>query len=199
MLCASCVHWTVEQFSYGGLQKRWGELIPGKITPGYKNKFQQEASRANAPFLQTRLLFKYCSQGCINRFYLMRNARDAWPRKNIVNCSSYATVEGGMEGIPIPGVLWSICATESHGTSTVKGHTFYPGLYEKAVYFRLPAHRQIRPDLGVAGKCEICASEFEKGIRVKETSYFCCNKHYLEWWRTRNPDAFQMLNVETKN
>lgn len=194
MLCASCVHWTVELFSYSTLEERWTSLIGNDITPGYKDKFIKESKKMSVNFDQTSLSFKYCSKGCLDRFYIMRNPRDDRPKKRVTTCSSYSTSAAAKEGIPVPGPLWNICTIESHGVSQVKGQTFYPGLYENTIYFRLPTHRAIPPELNGSGKCLICDSVFQHGIRIEEVSHFCCNKHYLEWWRARNPEMFEKLN-----
>jgi len=194
MLCASCVHWTVELFSYSALEERWNSLIGNAITPGYKDKFIKESKKMLVNFDQTTLSFKYCGKGCLDRFYIMRNPQDDRPRKRVTTCSSYSTSVAAKEGFPVPGPLWNFCTTESHGVSRAKGQTFYPGLYENTIYFRLPAHREIQPELNASGKCLICDSLFHHGIRIEEVSHFCCNKHYLEWWRARNPEMFEKLN-----
>lgn len=194
MLCASCVHWTVELLSCTTLEERWIDLIETSITPGYREKYVRESEKQGIAFSQTNLYFKYCNKGQLTRFYVMRDPEDVRPRKAITECNHYSASIEALEGVPIPGPFWNICSTESHGTSDIKGQRFHPGLYEGSTYFRIPAHKGVRPEVGVAGKCMICENEFKKGIQVTETSSFCCNKHYLEWWKARNPDAFLRLN-----
>ncbi len=196
MLCTSCVHWTVELFSYSELEERWGSLIVNEITPGYKDMFIKESEKRSIDFSAARLSFKYCSKGCLSRFYIMRNPRDFRPKKMVSTCSSYSSVAAGKEGIPVPGTFWSLCTTEFHGTSKINGQVFYPGLYENSTYFRIPAHRNIRPELQASGTCVICDSIFEQGIRIMEVSHFCCNTHYLQWWKSRNPQMFNKLNQD---
>lgn len=196
MLCTSCVHWTVELFSYSALEERWTKLIGNVITPGYKDKFIKESEKQSLDFDNTYLSFKYCSKGCLDRFYIMRNPRDDKPKKMVATCSSYSTSAAAKEGIPVPGPLWTICTTESHGATRIGGQLFYPGLYENSTYFRIPAHSNILPELNASGNCVICNSSFDHGIRIQEVSHFCCNKHYLEWWRARNPEMFKKLNKD---
>ena len=82
MLCTSCVHWTVELFSYSALEERWTKLIGNVITPGYKDKFIKESEKQSLDFDNTYLSFKYCSKGCLDRFYIMRNPRDDKPKED---------------------------------------------------------------------------------------------------------------------
>ncbi len=196
MLCTNCVHWTVELFSYSTLEERWTSLIGNVITPGYKDKFIKEGKRLSIDFEQTKLSYKYCSKGCQSRFYIMRNLRDDRPKKMVNECASFSTSAVSKKGIPVPSRLWTICTTESHGVSRTDGQVFYPGLYEDTIYFRIPAHGNIRPKLNTRGICVVCDSPFQHGIRIQESSHFCCNKHYLEWWRARNPEMFNKLNKD---
>ena len=62
MLCGSCVHWSVELFSYSALEERWNSLIGHVITPGYKDKFIKEGEKLSIDFDQTRISFKYCGK-----------------------------------------------------------------------------------------------------------------------------------------
>ena len=136
----------------------------------------------------------------VHRFFWSKNRqRDDRPKKLVSTCSSYSTSAAAKEGIPVLGFWWAICTTESHGTSRIGGQVFYPGLYENRTYFRIPAHRNILPELNPRGTCVICESHFQHGIRIQEVSHFCCNKHYLEWWRTRNPEMFEKLNKNWAN
>lgn len=194
MLCGNCIHWTVELLSYSEFKERWAKLIGSVITPGYRQKFIRESKKLSLDFDDTKLFYKYCGKGGLDRFYIMRNPKDDRPRKKVANCLSYSTSVATKDGIPIPGPFWNICTTESHGISQVEEQVFYPGLYENSTYFRIPAHHNIQPELNVRGKCIVCDSSFQRGIRVQETAYFCCNKHYLAWWRTRNPEMFKKLN-----
>ena len=194
MLCLQCVHWTVESFTYATLKEKWEKLLSTPITPGYRQKFEKESLRLAIDFAETELPFKYCGKGCVDRFYVVRNHNDIKPKRKITNCSSFSVTESAASEIPVPGPLWQICTTESHGPTVVRGQQFYPGLYENTLYFRIPAHKAIRPEIGNPGQCTVCGSEFEHGIMVHEVSTFCCNRHYLQWWKERNPKLFEKLN-----
>jgi hypothetical protein len=184
----------VESFTYATLKKKWDRLLSTPITPGYRQKFKRESQRLAIEFAETELPFKYCGKGCVDRFYVVRNPKDIKPKKRFATCASFSVTESAASEIPIPGPLWQICTTESHGPTMVRGQQFYPGLYENTLYFLLPAHNSIRPEIGHPGRCTVCASEFERGIMIHEVSSFCCNRHYLQWWKERNPKLFDKLN-----
>jgi len=194
MLCKECVHWTVEIFTYEGLNEKWEELIGTTITPGYKDKFLKESKRILREFEETQLSFKYCAKGCIDRFYIMRHAADLKPKKVVNSCSYFSTSNEPSSDFPVPGPLWIFCATESHEPTVYRGQTFIPGLYENTQYFRIPTHKHILPEVGVSGQCSVCGCDFERGIVVREVIYFCCNKHYLQWWKDHHPKSFERLN-----
>lgn len=194
MLCAQCIHWTVELFKYEDLKERWDSLLGTEITAGYKDRFLRESKQLSQDFSETELLFKYCGKGCVDRFYIMRNPNDTKPKKNIASCPLFNVTSTSSDEFPIPGPLWNFCSTESHGPTVLKGQKFLPGLYEKSIYFRIPTHNNIQPEIGVSGQCSVCSNDFERGIVVREITYFCCNKHYLQWWKKRHPKAFEKLN-----
>jgi hypothetical protein len=194
MLCTQCSHWTAETFTYYTLEATWNRLHGVPIPPGLKTKFRTHAERFGCDFSETELPFVYCRKGCISRFYVIRKAHDHRPRRVIVSCPSYSIAAQDNEELPSLSHLWQLCATESHGPTVVHGHQFYPGLCENFAYFRLPAHRSIRPEIGVTGQCFICGQSFDKGIAVQETTWLCSNRHYLQWWRMRNPAVFERLN-----
>ena len=194
MLCENCVHWTVELFTYENLQKRWESIIAMPITPGYKEKFQKESELFQVDFEKTEMLYKYCAQGRIDRFYVMRNPRDSRPKKQIVNCLDYATSIDSRSQFMIPSPIWTLCCSGAHGISEIKGQKFYPGLCENKSYYRVPGHGKIRPEIIKQGECTVCGEQFGRGLRVTEQTYFCCNRHYLEWWSGRNLEQFEKLN-----
>jgi hypothetical protein len=194
MLCKECVYWTAEVFTYDGLHAKWDSLLGTAITPGYEEKFLKESKRLSLEFSETQLSFKYCAKGCIDRFYIMRTPLDMKPKKVIHSCSYFSTSDEPTTDFPIPGPLWSYCATEAHGPTVYRGQTFVPGLYEHTQYFSLPTHNRTLPEIGVAGQCSICGSDFERGIVVREITFFCCNKHYLQWWKGHHPKTFEKLN-----
>ena len=60
------------------------------------------------------------------------------------------------------------------------------------MYRRIPWYGKNRPQIvKVTGTCSVCNDPFENGIQVddeKGPARFCCNAHYLEWWKQRHPD-----------
>jgi len=194
MLCKQCVHWTVELFTYEKLEEKWDTLLGTKITPGYEDKFLKESKRLSRDFSETELPFKYCNNGYIDRFYIMRNPNDAKPKKNITSCAFFSVTSASATEFPVPGPLWNFCSTESHGPTLLRGQMFLPGLYENTLYFRIPTHNNVQPEIGVQGRCSVCCKDFEHGIMIHEITHFCCNRHYLQWWQERNPKIFEKLN-----
>jgi hypothetical protein len=194
MLCTHCVHWTTETFTYETLEKTWDDLHDTPITPGLKTKFRKEAERLGKDFSEVELPFLYCRKGRLNRFYIIRKNGDQRPRKSVTSCPFYSFGTEDTKTSPINGPLWQFCTTEAHGPTVVRGHQFYPGLCENFTYFRLPAHRAIRLEIGVSGQCSVCGDPFDRGMVVRETTWFCSNRHYLQWWRLRNPKLFEKLN-----
>ena len=194
MQCADCSCWIISEFSYRELQEKWNKLIGGPITPGYRKRFEKEGKRLGIPVDEVNLAFKYCLKGKLNRFYIVKHPNDTRPSKKVVDCSGFTTATIGVTEFPIPSPLWSKCMKESHGPTRVQGQIFYPGLREQNGYSRIPAHGTIRPMLIHQGTCDICGSEFSQGLLVREVTHFCCNKHYLQWWKDRNPEMYEKLN-----
>jgi len=193
MQCADCSCWTISGFSYIELHEKWNELIGATITPGYKKRFEKEGKRLGIPTDEVTLSFKYCLKGKLNRFYIVKHSRDTRPSKKVTDCPGFTTATIGVAEFPIPSPLWAICMEETHGPTKVKGQVFYPGLREHC-YSRVPAHGTIKPLLIDDGTCDICGSEFLRGLMVKEVTQFCCNKHYLQWWKDRHPKLYEKLN-----
>lgn len=194
MLCKQCVYWTIESFTYQKLVEKWGTLLGTNITPGYEDKYQRESRRSSRAFSEIELPFKYCGKGCIDRFYIVRNLHDTRPKREISSCASFNNTSIPTTEITIPSPFWNVCSTESHGPTVFQGQQFFPGLYENTLYFRIPAHKNARPETGTQGRCSVCGNDFENGIRIHEITYFCCNRHYLQWWKERNPKIFEKIN-----
>ncbi len=193
MQCDECSCWTVSEFTYEELHHKWNDLIGAGITPGYKKRYEKKSAKLGVPVDDVRLSFKYCLKGKLNRFYIVKHPRDIRACKNITDCSGFTTAAVGVKEFPVPSPLWTICMRETHGQSRVNGHTFYPGLHEKC-YSRIPAHGAIRPLLIDNGRCDICGDDFTRGIMLTEVTHFCCNKHYLQWWKDRHPGLYEKLN-----
>ncbi len=192
--CSLCSCWVVSDLLFQELQDLWTKLIGGPATPGYRNRYLKRSNALGIPIEEVKLTLKYCARGRIDRFYIVKNPNDTKPVKRVANCPSFTNEAAGIEGIEIPGPFWSLCQKESHGESTVKGQLFHPGLVENHNYARIPAHGKCKPLRIDEGVCAICGSEFSRGIMIREITTFCCNKHYLEWWKTQHPDIYTNLN-----
>ena len=193
MLCDECSCWTVSELTYKKLHKKLNELIGSGITPGYKKRYEKEAKELDLPVDEVVLAFKYCVKGKLSRFYIVKHARDTKACKKVTNCSGFTTATIGVEDFPIPSPLWATCMQEAHGVTRVNGLIFYPGLREHC-YSRIPAHGSTKPLLTNNGRCDICGDEFSRGVLIKEITHFCCNKHYLQWWKDRHPKLYEKMN-----
>lgn len=192
--CALCSCWKISDLLYQELQDLWIKLIGGPITPGYLNRYLKRSGELGIPVEEVKLPFKYCAKGKFTRFYFVKSPTDTKPVKEMAGCPSFTSEQNGGEEIMIPSPFWSLCQQESHGQSSVEGQSFYPGLVENFHYSRIPAHGKNKPLLVDGGTCSICGREFSTGIMVKEITTFCCNKHYLEWWKVKHPEMYAKLN-----
>ena len=194
--CDKCAAWTVSEFTYQELCSKWRELIGGTITDGYIKRYKKQGERQGQSWQELPLAFKYCAQGMLTRFYIVKRPDDTKACKIVNDCPGFTALGMKIIEFPIPSPLWTVCLKESHGPSQVKGQLFVPGLCENRVYFRVPAHGEIRPEIIHAGTCDVCGNDFSQGIIMKEVTYFCCNKHYLQWWRKEHPWEYQEFNKE---
>lgn len=191
--CDECSCWTITEFTYDELHNAWNRLVGAAITPGYKKRFEREARSRKLPLEEVTLPFKYCAKGKLSRFYISKHATDTKACKKVINCSGFTTATIGVEEFPIPSPMWALCMQETHGPKRVNGHIFYPGLREHC-YSRIPAHGAIKPLFIDDSRCDICGNEFSRGLVVREETHFCCNKHYLQWWKARHPKLYEKLN-----
>jgi hypothetical protein len=111
--------------------------------------------------------------------------------------------------VTIPYPSWTYCANIRTRSSTPAGPIFITGLKEfgakpieednmwiidpsGATYVRVPCDDDRFPELGTSGVCCICSRKFQNGIGLatdKEMALgFCCNKHYVDWWKWKHPD-----------
>jgi len=193
MQCDECSCWRVSEFSYKELHGKWDELVGATMTPGYKKRYEKEARNLNVPVDEVTLSYKYCLKGKLSRFYIVKHPRDTRACKKVTDCPGFTTATIGVREFPVPSPLWATCMQEAHGACRVNGHKFYPGLREHC-YSRIPAHGAIMPSLVNDGRCDICGNDFTRGIVIKEVTQFCCNKHYLQWWKDRHPKLYDKLN-----
>jgi len=184
----------VGDFTYSELRRKWETLVGGRITAGYARRFQREGERLELPWEEIALTFKYCAKGMLTRFYIVKGLADTKPKKIVRNCPEFSAAGSNIVEFPVPSPLWTICQQEPHARKKVKGQLFLPGLCENYTYFRIPAHGRIEPEIVNDGICDICGREFSRGLVVREITCFCCNKHYLQWWRREHPDEYSKFN-----
>ncbi len=197
--CAGCAYWRSFSLTYDELALKWDTFIGGGITPGHKKRYQRAQAKQRVSFSEVILHYKTCAQGQLNRFYVMKDPKDLKPMIPMKNCSAFAKI-GKVESskpFTIPSPFWITCSMESHGVTRVKGCDFTPGLYENSIYFRVPVHNDVKPQVVKDGTCSVCGEAVERGLEVREVQTFCCNEHYLRWWQERHPELFRSLNKAT--
>ena len=93
----------------------------------------------------------------------------------------------------IPNPLMTFCANYRTRETAPRGEIYSEGLTEEAcTYPRIPWHAGQGPRMkDSAGQCGVCGRSFTRGIRLAlrdgSTLRFCCNAHYLKWWRQQHP------------
>lgn len=125
---------------------------------------------------------------------------------NYLNPSERSTPEGHclVRQVPIPNPHWTYCENgtecrprkpEPRDVPSPVGPIYGSGLYEQGCS-RVPWHGDQSPFEAESGTCTICgkqdgpvlvvplAAEDTGGSRF---AVFCCNEHYREWWKERNP------------
>lgn len=192
--CDRCGAWVIAEFTFHQLCDKWKAHIGGKLTDGYEKRFRREGVRLGIPWEEVILPFKYCAQGKLTRFYIVKGPADTKAKKQVLDCPQFFMAGLSPDEFPVPSPLWTVCLTESHGPATVKGQLFVPGLCENRVYFRLPAHGKIEPERVREGTCDVCSQAFAQGLVVTEITRFCCNKHYLQWWKKKHPEEYRKFN-----
>lgn len=85
---------------------------------------------------------------------------------------------------------WTYCQNWHTRTSEPIGPIYASGLYEDG-YRRIPWHGNIEPERVYDGVCCECGTRFNDGLQVaaleSAAREFCCNLHYLEWWKRQHP------------
>ena len=139
MDCHECANWKYEALTYAELVNQWESFIGGTLTPGFLKKYKKEAERQSIPFEEVRIRYKYCSQGILTRFYLMRHENDYKAKKRVEKCKSFSGSGKDME-LNRTSLIWRVCTVETHGPSEVKNIKFVPGLNENHTYMRIPMY-----------------------------------------------------------
>jgi len=92
--------------------------------------------------------------------------------------------------ISISNPIYTYCANWHTKKDEPYGPMFSPGL--SSAYVRIPWNNEREPKTHAHGKCSICETTFDKGIKVDtdkgEEVQFCCNRHYAKWWKIKHPD-----------
>jgi hypothetical protein len=181
--CRKCSHWKCEELTLNVAKDIWSRCLGGQMTPGIIRRYEKRGTEA-------RIGYKYCAEGILTRFYIMKGSEDRRPVKDMEGCPKFSE-----SSYTKPSeTLWAICATETHGPSVVKGIRFTPGLYENNTYMRIPLYDSVRPTVEKGDAlCSTCGKEMKKSIRILIERSFCCNKHYLEWWAQRYTEECQKL------
>jgi hypothetical protein len=89
-----------------------------------------------------------------------------------------------IRGVKIHNALWTYCANCESKHPAPDGPSGY-------LYPRIPWHGVHKPTLNVVGTCSRCGRFAEKGIAIQADDAemnFCCNGHYVKWWREQNPN-----------
>lgn len=74
MSCNNCSHLKIKAFNYPELLQTWEKIYaPTDITEGYEKRLRREAKRHGSPFEKTKLRFVYCTEGILQRFYIVRS------------------------------------------------------------------------------------------------------------------------------
>ena len=116
-----------------------------------------------------------------------RANKDKWRGYLALRKSAYCT----LRSVSIRNPLWTYCANIHTKESVPRGPIFASGLEENG-YVRIPWHNDKEPQFkDVQGKCDECGRSILEGIQIDagggETRRFCCNAHYLQWWKEKHP------------
>jgi len=85
---------------------------------------------------------------------------------------------------------WTYCENWHTRSPQPVGPVYSSGLYENG-YRRIPWHGNIEPVHISGGLCSECGQRFADGIQIATVESaareFCCNLHYLTWWKREHP------------
>jgi hypothetical protein len=97
----------------------------------------------------------------------------------------------------ILSVLWTYCVNYHTGSDIPDGPIFSVGIYDEN---RIPWWGKNKPKIVTSGLCNVCRKKIEKGIEVqinnKENKQFCCDQHYVKWWKKKNPHIKIAWDIE---
>lgn len=119
-------------------------------------------------------------------FNRVNNGKWRFPERDSAREPSYCTIRH--QSILRP--FWTYCMNWHTQSNIPDGPIFTSGTYAMG-YCRIPWHDNNEPRICVAGKCFVCGHLYEKGIEVNvgdtEVRQFCCNAHYVRWWKENHP------------
>lgn len=95
--------------------------------------------------------------------------------------------------------FWTYCENFFSEEKEIIGLVYSKGIYEEG-YTRIPWHHVYEPSESTDGICAICKKEYQEGLKVeiegKKIRGFCCNAHYIRWWKQNHKN--ETLSVEYK-
>ena len=91
MSCHNCSNLKMRAFNYQELLRKWEDIYTNApITEGYEKRLRREAIKFGVPFEKIKLRFVYCSQGILQRFYVVRSKTFIKAKSVLGNCRFYA-------------------------------------------------------------------------------------------------------------
>lgn len=104
-----------------------------------------------------------------------------------------------IRGVPIFNDHWTYCQNWHTKTPVPIGPIYASGLYEGG-YRRIPWHGAIAPEFTDSGTCSECGHRVDDGISIPTVEgaplNFCCNLHYLKWWKRQHPNETAAMSEE---
>jgi hypothetical protein len=123
-----------------------------------------------------------------------------WERHDYLSIERLDNAFCTIRDVRISNALWTYCANCHSKERTPTGPICIVGLHEEAgyLYSRIPWHGGRRPTINVPGTCG-CGRFAHQGIAIETDEgeqHFCCNGHYVEWWRRQHPNESYEWDVE---
>jgi hypothetical protein len=95
-----------------------------------------------------------------------------------------------IRGVPILNDHWTYCQNWHTREPVPVGPIYTSGIYDGG-YRRIPWHGAVQPEFVHTGLCNECHTPVNDGISIPSVEgaplIFCCNLHYLEWWKRQHP------------
>ena len=84
-----------------------------------------------------------------------------------------------------------------------EGPIYSSGFYDDKIdHVRIPWHNKYEPQVNLPGNCCVCNQAFENGIELDMDSegiiHFCCNAHYIQWWKYKHPNEILLQDCYFK-